>query len=271
MTLTVCIPCFNGASTIQETFCSVVAQTIPPFELLVADNGSFDGSGEIVERLVREHPSAGAVVHSFEKPLGMAADWNRLVRLASGDLVLVLACDDVLEPWAVEAHLKVFQQLDVALSCSPKRLMTAKSRTFPICVRRLAPGYFRRDEILRLAVPRADNIIGEPSGVVFRRRDFLDQGGFDERLGYFPDLDLWFRLLSCGGLFVGRDPRYRFRVHSGSLTSSNQSRALSEWETVYKRFAPLVGLDPAPRTLVRARARMTLLTRWLVMSLLHPF
>jgi glycosyltransferase involved in cell wall biosynthesis len=271
MTLSLCIPCFNGESTIRETFCSVADQTVSPHEFLVADNGSSDGSREVIESLIRMHPAAAAIVHRFEKPLGMAADWNRLVRMATGDIVILLACDDVLEPLAVEAHLNAFRRMDVALSCSPKRLVTSRNRTFPICMRRLPSGYFPREEVLRLAVPRADNIIGEPSGVAFRRRDFFDVGGFDERLKYFPDLDLWFRLLSCGNIFVSRDPLYRFRVHAGSLTSANQQMALKEWEIVYRRFALIAGLNAAPSVSARTRARMTLLLRRIVLALLHLF
>jgi glycosyltransferase involved in cell wall biosynthesis len=271
MKLSVCIPCFNGRSTIEETFRSVTAQTVRPFEFLVADNGSSDGSREVIERLVDENPDSGVVAHYFDSPLGMAADWNRLVHLATGDLVLVLACDDLLESTAMETHLTAFKSRDVALSSSPKRLLSSRSRTFPLCLRRLPPGHFVRQDILRLAVPRADNIIGEPSGVAFRRKDFITAGGFDETLKYFPDLDLWFRLLAYGGIIVNHKALYRFRVHSGSLTSVNQQRALAEWETVYARHAAAGGLPPAPGAKDAVRAIMTLGARRIVMSILHFF
>jgi glycosyltransferase involved in cell wall biosynthesis len=273
MTLSICIPCFNGAPTIGETFRSVLAQEVGPFELLVADNGSSDGSREIIEQLVRDHPCAGAVMHSFDKPLGMAADWNRLVRLARGELVLVLACDDVLEAGAVAAHLGAFEcgEARVVLSCGPKRLVTARGRTLPFGMRRLAPGFRCSGEAIRAAVSRADNIIGEPSGVVFRREDFIAVGGFDESLRYFADLDLWLRLHSRGGMVVNREPLYRFRVHAGSLTSGNQRLALAEWVAVYGRFASMAGLASSPSLVLKARARMTLLARRTVISLLHRF
>ena len=73
---------------------------------------------------------------------------------------------------------------------------------------------------VRRTIRAGTNIIGEPSGVVFRRSALLQAGAFDDGLPYMIDLDMWTRMLAFGDLAVVNAPLYAFRVSSRGLSTS---------------------------------------------------
>ena len=55
--ITVLLAAYNGASYIEEQIRSILGQTLPPDQLLISDDGSTDGTVELLERLQAEYPS----------------------------------------------------------------------------------------------------------------------------------------------------------------------------------------------------------------------
>lgn len=58
--ITVLLAAYNGASYIEEQIRSILGQTLPPDQLLISDDGSTDGTVELLERLQAEYPSVFA-------------------------------------------------------------------------------------------------------------------------------------------------------------------------------------------------------------------
>ncbi len=84
--------CLNAAKTIRKTIESVANQTVLPFEYIIIDGGSTDGTLEII----KEYGSLITHVIS-EKDAGISDAFNKGIRLASGDLIGILNADDWLE------------------------------------------------------------------------------------------------------------------------------------------------------------------------------
>lgn len=108
--VTVMIGVYNGAPYLAEAIDSVLAQTWPPFELIVVDDGSTDESGAIAA-------AYGEPVRCIRQERGgMAASRNRAIREAAGDFFAFLDADDRFPPDKLQRQLAVFEddpELDV--------------------------------------------------------------------------------------------------------------------------------------------------------------
>jgi len=101
---------YNGACYLGEAIESVLAQTHPAHELIVVDDGSDDGSGEVARSF------APRVTVIRQERGGMAASRNRAIAEATGDYFAFLDADDRFPPEKLERQLAVFAgepELDV--------------------------------------------------------------------------------------------------------------------------------------------------------------
>ncbi|MGH7298931.1 MAG: glycosyltransferase family 2 protein, partial [Candidatus Rokuibacteriota bacterium] len=97
--VSVVVPFFNAHRFIEESVASVRAQTYPSWELLLADDGSDDGSSEIARTHARRDPQR---VRYLEQPgharRGASAARNLAIRHARGRYIALLDADDVWLP-----------------------------------------------------------------------------------------------------------------------------------------------------------------------------
>lgn len=101
--VSIVIPAYNRAHLIGETLRSVLAQTYRPLEVLVVDDGSKDGTHEVVEAF-------GGPVRCIRQPNGgVAAARNRGLAEARGEFVALLDSDDVWLPWKLEAQVRILR------------------------------------------------------------------------------------------------------------------------------------------------------------------
>jgi len=90
---------YNQVEFVEKAFQSAVEQTYEPVQLLVADDGSTDGTYELLQDLVRRRPDAHDVrMLSRDVNLGIVGNLNRAMRHAEGSLIVVAAGDDVSMP-----------------------------------------------------------------------------------------------------------------------------------------------------------------------------
>lgn len=99
LTVSVVIPCYNAASFLRETLESVLVQTRPPFEVLVIDDGSTDGSAAIAEAF------CASVRVIRQENQGESAARNRGVNLAQGEWIAFLDADDIWMPEKLDRQL----------------------------------------------------------------------------------------------------------------------------------------------------------------------
>lgn len=93
--ISVIVPLYNAAHTIEPTLRSALAQTYRPIEIIVVDDGSTDASPDIVARLAAEN----ALIRFDRQPnAGVAAARNRAIALAQGQYIAPLDADDLWRP-----------------------------------------------------------------------------------------------------------------------------------------------------------------------------
>jgi glycosyltransferase involved in cell wall biosynthesis len=98
--VTVMITVFNGAAYLAESIESVLEQTYRPIELIVLDDGSTDGSGDIARSF------GSALRFARQDNGGMSAARNSAVALASGTYFSFLDADDRFRPEKTERQMK---------------------------------------------------------------------------------------------------------------------------------------------------------------------
>lgn len=109
-TVTVVIPSFNASAYLAATIESALAQSLPPLEVLVVDDGSTDDSPAIAE-------SFGSAVQLFrEQNAGVSAARNVGIAAARGEYLLFLDADDLLHPGALSTLCSAVGRVDEAVA-----------------------------------------------------------------------------------------------------------------------------------------------------------
>jgi glycosyltransferase involved in cell wall biosynthesis len=121
------IPVRNGGAFFADCLDSVSAQTFGDFEVIISDNASTDDTGEIARSFAERDHRFRYV--RFELNQGAAANWNRVVELATGAYFKWLAADDLIAPTYLERCVAVLdRQPEIVLVTPQIQLIDAEGR-----------------------------------------------------------------------------------------------------------------------------------------------
>jgi hypothetical protein len=219
----VVIAAFQAAATIAEAVESALAQTVPPLEVIVCDDGSTD---DTVGSL---RPYRDRIVLLRKENGGEASAKNVAVRAAHGDFVAVLDADDVF----LSERLEAFEQLAVARPDLDILTTDAYLEVDGVVVQRCYTDSYRFEvDDQRRAILRENFIFGH---VAVRRGRLMSVGGFDESIRSTNDWDCWLRMIlegSRAGLID--EPLSRYRLTQGSLTWNREAHIQSRLATLAK-------------------------------------
>lgn len=205
--VSIIVPCHNVAGDVHRTLSSISRQSHPSFEAVLVDDGSVDGTCEILKQYSWSDPRFRVVVQPNRR---LAAARNTGLATARSQRVMFLDAGDELEPDAVTT-------LGGLLDMDPDA--GAAFGGF----RLVGPDAPRQEWIsmppaLRLSFSDFTEVNPLNANSVMLQRPWLLQTGlFDSSLPACEDWDLWARLARCGCRFVGTDhPVSRYRMQAGS-------------------------------------------------------
>ena len=112
------VPVYNGAAFLEKMLDSLLAQTFEDFELIISDNASTDRTGEIARRIVAH--DARVRYHRHPETLSLAANYNGLVRMASGEFFKWATADDVCRPAFLEHCVAALREIPDAVLAYPR-------------------------------------------------------------------------------------------------------------------------------------------------------
>ncbi len=190
--VSVIIPVYNGAATIERALKSVFAQTFTDFEVICVDDGSTDPTRAIVEQYARDYGDRVKLVEQANR--GPSAARNHGVRRSSGEYIAFLDADDVWMPRKLELTVAaMLDDPDAALVYSDTIVANEAGEE----VRRLPT---RPDAA---HAPSMDDLLAQiwpitPSMVVTRREAFDRAGGFCEQLISAEDIHFWLLMREQG-------------------------------------------------------------------------
>jgi glycosyltransferase involved in cell wall biosynthesis len=213
--VSVCIPLYNSGLYIREAIESVLSQTLTDWELVVTDDGSTDGSAEIVASY--SDPRIRYLLNS--KRLGAEGNWNRCVNEGRGIYRKLLCHDDRLHPDCLARQVGVFEQSgneSVSLVTAARRIVNPAGKTILTRCWKKRSQMIEGNKAIRQIVRSGTNLIGEPGSALFRASDWNILNGFSARYPYVIDLDFWFQLLKRGDCFYLAGSLCDFRVSAQS-------------------------------------------------------
>lgn len=200
--VSVVIPAFNSAAYLAQAIESVLAQSRPPLETIVIDDGSVDDTRAVA--------LAYPVCYVYQENRDRAAARNAGAELARGSLIAFLDADDVWMPEHLAACVEALERRPEASACATNYVI-ADERLTPI-------GWARATERSRtLAALLVENSIAT-STVVVRAETFRQAGGFDESLKGSEDWELWLRLAATAPIGHVEATTVVYRDREGSAS-----------------------------------------------------
>ncbi|HEX7049407.1 MAG TPA: glycosyltransferase family A protein [Longimicrobiales bacterium] len=209
--VSVVLPTRNRAHLLARAIGSVRAQTFSDWELIVVDDASTDRTPAVIAECRGSDPRIRGV--AVPRPHGVAEARNRGIARARGRFVAFLDDDDEWLPGKLELQLREFARRgdDVGLVYCRSTYVETSGRE------RLLPTCDVSDGGARATLLR-QNFLVTPA--VLARRELFDLvGGFDSRMSWLEDWDMWLRLAAATRFgFVDR-PLVRVHQTPGSLST----------------------------------------------------
>jgi len=220
--ISVCMPIYNSSRYIAQAIESVLKQTRSDFKLIIIDDCSTDGTGAIAASFAER--DARILFFRNDTNAGMVNNWNRCLQKATGRYIKFLFGDDLLEADALE-------QMAAYLDANPAVGVVASARILidgedrPIkTLAHFDTRIYDGTEIIKACFLKQDNLVGEPTAVMFRKE--LAGRGFNTGYRQMVDLEMWFHLLDQGACAYIQQPLCAFRVHPEQQTGKNNSNLL---------------------------------------------
>jgi len=223
--LSVLLPVRNGEAVLTEALSSISAQSFDSFDVLAVDDGSTDGSRDILLEAARKDPRIRVL---SQAPLGIVAALEHARSQARGRFLARMDADDVALPGRFEAQMELLSSspglaaVGTGVRYFPRNRVKKGARRYE----RWVNGLVSHEEIVRDLFVECP--IPHPTLMV--RADLLDLvGGYRDR-GWPEDYDLMFRLWEGGGRF-GKvaDPLLRWREGEGRLSRIHPDYAESSF------------------------------------------
>jgi len=205
--VSIIIPSYNYASYLPEAIRSALAQTHRPIEVIVVDDGSTDDTPQVAA-------SFGDAIRYIRQPnAGLSAARNRGIAEATGDLLVFLDADDILDPTMVERSLAAWAQLRP----QPALVAHIPRRVDEQCTPMPDPG-------LPLAANRdysqLELLIKNrfPPTLLASRAAIQALGGFDTNFRASEDRDMWVRLAHHHRIHCLASDLSSKRCHSSNMS-----------------------------------------------------
>jgi glycosyltransferase involved in cell wall biosynthesis len=262
---------YNQADTAADAARSCLAQEGPPIEIILSDDASADGTCRVLEQVALAYDGPHRVrLNCNERNLGIAQHLNRLASLASGELIVEAAGDDLSLPGRVQRIAQAWEQTGRRADLIAHALIDMSSDGRD-------QGTIRVDDLARWRsaddwVTRRPHVIG--AGHAWTKRLFDRFGPLADGIAY-EDQVLTLRALLSGGALTIDEPlvRYRRGGTSGKARGTTRDAVLERMRVQnarhlaellqMRRDAQLAGASGVDATLQPELARQSYLQRLL--------
>jgi len=195
------VPVYNGEVYLDETLDSIFAQTYSPIEVIVVDDGSTDGTADLIGKRRDE------ITYLHQENQGPGAARNFGIKKAAGDFLAFLDADDLWSPEKLSMQMAAFD-------AQPE---------LEVCVTRIQNFWIEgleedRERFKNHPISQPLPGYGFPTSLI-RRRAFDTIGLIDETLKTGEDSDWFMRMMeaACPAALL-QDVTVRRRIHRNNMT-----------------------------------------------------
>lgn len=222
--VSVVIPTFNRKTMLSRAIDSVLEQSYTNLELFVIDDGSSDGTGECI----RKYCDDARFHYFYQENKGQSAARNFGIGKSNGEFIALLDSDNYWLRDKLKNQIEFFNgRKDSDILYSEIVPIDEHGKELPKRSQQRFSGYVLGNLL------RANFVTNNT--VLVKRKCFDEMGGFDEKLRYAEDYDLWLRFAT----------RYRFIYHpcevacyccEGDRLSSQEEKVLEANQNILSRF-----------------------------------
>jgi glycosyltransferase involved in cell wall biosynthesis len=253
-TVSCIITSFNNSPYINEAVESVLSQTRVPDEIIVADDASTDGSGDIIRSLAASHQLIKPVFR--EQNLGVAANRDLAIRDTRCDFITTLDGDDFFYPAKIEKEMRATGGRADRITYSDYNRVKNDGSFNRLCDLYKFSRLNRKERIRHLMFFR----MPMPRDMLIPKHVYEAAGRFTHSLTTYEDWDLKLRLASLDSQWVHSGTvgvAYRKNL-TGLSTSKKQERLVAHLEIISANSDWLIkelGQDAVGKALIKIVAR----------------
>jgi glycosyltransferase involved in cell wall biosynthesis len=230
--ISVIIPTYNNARYLPECLDSVLSQTCQDFEIVIVDDGSQDGSHELLLDYQSHYPDK---IRYFWHPAhvnkGVIITSNLAIQKAKGEFVARIDSDDIWYPEKLDQQISILDShREIGLVYSHTQCIDGSGNNLS----RLEGSDVTRAEnplgllLISLCVPQSTFIV---------RHRILDQVGLYDESFLYSDWDLMVRIFSHHKAAFIDTPLAKYRIHDHNLSKGNDPKVeLDRIITVFRKL-----------------------------------
>jgi glycosyltransferase involved in cell wall biosynthesis len=224
--LSVVMPVHNCVAYVEESVRSILAQSFREYELVIGDDGSNDGTSEILGKLASEDSRIRVLRRERNSGLAASAAW--VISHARAPLIAMAHADDISHPDRLKRQIKLFEAAPDA-SLVGTLMIGIDDRGSPL----------HPPNLWRLVRPSVFAPFPH-SSAMFRRSNYAEVGGYRPQADYWEDHDLYWRLCETGRILVIPEVLASYRYSSVSLRARGSAEQLEHALDVMYRSTALV-------------------------------
>lgn len=213
--VSVIVPVYNVYPYLRDCVQSVQAQSYQNWELLLVDDGSTDGSGELCDELAVEDGR----IRVFHKPNGGQSDARNVgLQQTQGKYFYLLDSDDLIRSTAFDQFVERCEADGADAALTPLKMFSTEQPEGRTENPHQIPELLNREETMRRMLLHQG--IGHGAGGVFFRREVWGDLQFPVGILYEDYAVMYRAIARCAKVEVFPEPMYDYRIHTGSTMKS---------------------------------------------------
>lgn len=215
--VSIIMPCYNMENFLEESILSVLKQSYKNYELIIVDNGSSDGTLDIIYKYLDEN----IILLEVNKNKGVVGSRNEGVRKAKGKYIAFLDSDDIWYPEKLSKQILFMEKNDLAISCTEYNIVCEQGK------------YLYKFKIKEDIIDYSKNLKFNHLGcsTVIYNVEKLGKVFFFKKAVYKEDYGLWQKIMKKGiGTHVYKEALVDYRLRRGSISSNKFKMAKEQWK-----------------------------------------